>query len=96
MKRSFLAFFERVTPFLFILPAFLLFAGVVLLPSIGTTFCSFCEIRTGSTWQWVGLRNYSDAIFRDDIFHRALLNNFLYLLASWGESAVHGVFLAAT
>lgn len=86
--------FERTTPFLFILPALLLFAGVVLLPSLGTTFCSFFEIRTGSNWQWVGLRNYSDVFVHDDIFMQALLNNFIYLLATLVVEVLFGLVMA--
>jgi ABC-type sugar transport system permease subunit len=94
VNRRSVALFERMTPFLFILPALVLYLGVVLLPSVGTTFCSFCEIRAGLGWRWIGLRNYSDVFAHDDIFMRALLNNFLYLLATLVVEVLFGLVMA--
>jgi raffinose/stachyose/melibiose transport system permease protein len=94
MRQRSVPFRGWVTPVLFVLPAFVLFAGTVLLPTIGTGVCSFMEIRTGLGWQWVGLWNYTDALFRDDVFLLSIANNFGYLFATLIVEVLFGLVVA--
>ncbi|MFH1738119.1 MAG: sugar ABC transporter permease [bacterium] len=94
MNRRSFSLFERITPFLFILPALLLFAAVVLAPTVGTGVCSLFDIRTGADWRFVGAQHYHDALFGDDIFLLAILNNFFYLFATLFVEVLFGLIIA--
>ncbi len=76
------------------MPALCLFGAIIVLPSFGTAFFSLYEIQLGSGWRWMGLTNYSDALFRDDVFLRAMLNNTIYLVATLVVEVLFGLLIA--
>jgi len=73
---------NNLQAFSFILPAFLLFLGFVLLPSLGTFYYSLFDMNGFGKQEYIGVRNYIDAVWNDPIFGRSLLNNTVYLLAT--------------
>ena len=57
---------------IFVLPTFLSFAVVFLIPFILGIYLSFTEFTTVESAQWVGLENYIKAFTQDDNFLNAL------------------------
>ncbi len=81
---------KQLIPYLFLLPALVLFTLFILYPLIFNAVYSTYTIgsRLGD-WNFVGLANYK-AIFADFVFWRGLRNNFLFL----GGVIVFGTSLA--
>jgi len=70
---------KQLVPYLFLLPALVLFALFILYPLVFNLVYSAYTI--GSTlreWNFVGIANYKE-IFDDFVFWRSLRNNFLFL-----------------
>jgi raffinose/stachyose/melibiose transport system permease protein len=65
---------QRATYALFVLPAVLLIAFVVLAPAVLTLAASFTDWDGVSRPRWVGLENFHD-LLTDMIFWRAVFNN---------------------
>lgn len=64
-----------VTPYLFVLPYFLLFAVFVAVPvaiAIGLSFTNFNAIQTPS---FVGIKNYIELFLQDEVFIRYVIPN---------------------
>lgn len=70
---------EYVAGYLFILPVILLLIGLVGVPFVQGFHYSFTDWKGGSTWNYVGLRNFSELLHNDD-FYVALKNNVLVVL----------------
>lgn len=70
-------------PWLFLLPALLIYLTVIFVPSLYTLYLSFFNWN-GVTpdKEFVGLQNYVDLIVKDSVFPRALKNNLLWMLGS--------------
>jgi raffinose/stachyose/melibiose transport system permease protein len=64
---------RAVTPYLFLLPALLVFGFAVLVPLVATVGFSFTDWDGFNEMSWVGLDNYaralSDRTFRDSFLH---------------------------
>lgn len=71
--------YRALTPFLYILPGFLVYAVFVLWPILDTLRYSFFAWDGFSTPIFNGLANYT-ALLRDDLFLTALRNNLLFIL----------------
>jgi raffinose/stachyose/melibiose transport system permease protein len=56
----------------FVLPTFISFAVVFLIPFILGIYLSFTEFTTVESAQWVGIENYTKAFTEDDNFLKAL------------------------
>ncbi len=72
--------FKKISIFLFLLPALLLFIGVLIYPIIMSVCYSFYDLRSVSTtgMQWCGLDNYKELFTSGSIsFWRALGNSLL-------------------
>ncbi|GGG08347.1 sugar ABC transporter permease [Paenibacillus abyssi] len=70
-------------PWLFIMPALLIYLTVIFVPSLYTLYLSFFNWNgVAPTKQFVGFRNYADLIFRDSVFLKALANNILWTIGS--------------
>lgn len=70
---------RKVTPYLFLLPAALIFSFFVLYPVIFNLILSVHKWSGfGLNWEFVGVANYYK-IFGDPIFWKAFRNNFLFL-----------------
>jgi multiple sugar transport system permease protein len=71
-----------LTPYLFLLPGFLLFAVFRLYPLLDGLRLSFTNARLGRSAQaWVGLANY-ERLLDDTRFHVSLANTAFYTVAS--------------
>lgn len=66
------------SPYALVAPAVVLFAFVVLVPSVFNTVLSFASWSGTDTLQFIGLDNYLRA-FRDDIYLMAYRNTFGYI-----------------
>ena len=69
---------QRIAPYLYIAPAFLVMAGVIIYPVISMLAGSFFTTKNGVK-VFAGLRNYR-LVFADDLFWNALKNNALLFL----------------
>ncbi len=69
---------QRIAPYLYIAPAFLVMAGVIIYPVISMLAGSFFTTKNGAK-VFAGLRNYR-LVFADDLFWNALKNNALLFL----------------
>ncbi len=68
----------KTAPYFFLTPAMFLFMIFVIIPIIMSFTLSLYE-SDGSYKEWVGLANYRE-LMGDYIFHRALINNALWLI----------------
>jgi multiple sugar transport system permease protein len=84
-----------LTPYLLLLPAFVVITVILIYPIITVAMTSFyrIELYKYNLWLWVGIGNYLDA-FRDPIFYKALTNTALYVLATNSAQFSIGLFLA--
>ena len=58
----------------FVLPTFISFTVVFLIPFILGIYLSFTDFTTVESAQWVGLDNYIKAFTQDENFKNAVLN----------------------
>ena len=70
-----------ITPYLFLLPFFVVYGVFLLYPVVDAFRLSFFEQTGISTPEFVGLENYRE-LFTDERYLKALLNTTLYALAS--------------
>lgn len=87
---------RKVVPFCFLLPAFLLIMGFLVLPllySFYLGFTSFILTRDISP-MYVGLKNYQRAIFGDDMFWRSLRITLVFTFVSVGLEFFIGLAVA--
>jgi len=69
----------NITPYLFILPAFLFFFIFILLPVLNTFRYSFFDWTGFSDEVFVGIKNYQE-LLKDQTFLTGLLNNLKFIL----------------
>lgn len=69
----------QLTPYLYILPAFLFFSIFILIPILNTFRYSFFDWTGFSEEVFVGYKNYQE-LLRDQIFLTGLLNNLKFIL----------------
>jgi ABC-type sugar transport system permease subunit len=82
------------TPYLYLLPALVLYAVVLVYPFVDTFLLSFQQVTTlGGEREWVGLSNY-EAILSDPIFWRAGFNTLVFSIGMVFVPLVLGLFLA--
>lgn len=83
------------TPYLFLAPGFLLFALVILYPTVRAFQISLFhwQIVPGAVSDFIGLRNYARAI-HDPIFWRALANTSFYIAFTVPAQIALGLFFA--
>jgi raffinose/stachyose/melibiose transport system permease protein len=84
---------SKWTPFLFILPAFSIYAFTVLIPLIGTLGSSFTKWNGYGSPEWIGFRNYLRAL-KDTIFLSSFKHVFIYVLATIILEVAVGLILA--
>ncbi|ALS28565.1 ABC transporter permease [Paenibacillus sp. 32O-W] len=74
---------RALKPWLFVLPALIIFGIVILGPTLYTLYLSFYNWNGVSADRtFVGFRNYADLILHDSVFPRAIRNNLLWMLGS--------------
>lgn len=66
------------TPWLFLAPYLIIFVIFRFVPSVAAIGISFTQWRIIGTPQFIGLTNYI-ALLKDSSFHKALVNNMLFL-----------------
>jgi ABC-type sugar transport system permease subunit len=82
------------TPYLYLLPAMLLYLAVLVFPFIDTFILSFQKVTTlGGQREWVGLANY-EAILTDPVFWRAGFNTIVFSIGMVFIPLVLGLILA--
>lgn len=70
-------------PWLFLLPALLIYLTVIFVPSLYTLYLSFFSWNGVSPQRdFIGLQNYFDLFAKDTVFPRALKNNLQWMVGS--------------
>ncbi|UUZ96540.1 sugar ABC transporter permease [Paenibacillus sp. P25] len=70
-------------PWLFLLPALLIYLTVIFIPSLYTLYLSFFSWNgVGPHKDFVGLQNYAELILKDSVFPRAIKNNLQWMIGS--------------
>jgi raffinose/stachyose/melibiose transport system permease protein len=85
---------EAIAPYLYILPALLLFAVFILAPFAHTVWLSLFDWDGVTIGTWVGLENYTD-IFSDDVIQRSFLNVLILIFFVAVIPIVVGLVIAA-
>jgi cellobiose transport system permease protein len=86
---------QKLSPYLYISPFFLLFALVGLFPLVYTAFVSVHDWNLiGGKGDFVGLENYQQ-VLQQPLFWKALRNTFSIFLLSSVPQVLIGLFLAA-
>ncbi len=71
---------RAIVAWLFMLPILVLFALVVIGPSIAAVFYSFTDWSGIGKAEWVGLANYQKLFFQDLSFRKAFSNNIIWMI----------------
>ena len=71
---------SKLTPYLLLLPAFLLLVALRYVPAVSAILASFTDWSGTSAPEWVGLENYL-RLLQDDLFLASLKNMALYTVA---------------
>ena len=86
----------QLTPWLFLLPALALYVVFLLYPMVSSLYISSTDWDgLSDNWNFVGLDNYQDIFFGDDISRRALQNNVIWTLFTLLVPTVLGLILVA-
>lgn len=92
MKRK--SWKKQIEPYLWLLPAFVLFAVFTFIPFLQTIFKSFFIVDTlGQLRRFVGLENYA-YILGDQVFVKAIFNTLWYVVLTVPISKILGMILA--
>lgn len=83
---------QKLTPYLFLLPALTFFAIFVLFPMIWSLRLSFFEWKVVGE-SFVGFQNYAN-VLNDPIFYKSLLNTSLYVVGSVAGQVLLGLLFA--
>jgi multiple sugar transport system permease protein len=87
-KRESFQFFAYISPWLV---GFLVF---MLGPLIYSLLISFTDTKFGTSWNFVGLKNYKFMFTEDPLFYKSLINTLYYTLVSVPLGLVLAFFLA--
>jgi len=79
---------------LFILPALVIFAIFILFPAAQMFYYSFTQWDGLRLPKWIGLANFSRAVFVDEIFQKSFLNNVLYIIGTFVTEVAFGLGVA--
>ena len=66
--------------YLFLLPAFVIFSSVVIIPTLYSLYLSFFSWNGIAEKKFVAFKNYVNLFAADPVFLTALKNNFLWML----------------
>ncbi len=69
---------SKSVPYYFLLPVILIFSIFIIYPIIKSFLLSFYEFKAGE-YNFVGFDNYLN-LAKDKVFHKALINTFIYLI----------------
>lgn len=79
---------------LFVGPAFLLFTVILFIPMLKMLYYSLCEYNALSSPQFVGLANFKELFFGDEVMRIALKNSIFFMLFSAVTQQVVGLLIA--
>jgi raffinose/stachyose/melibiose transport system permease protein len=86
---------KKATPYLYIIPAFVFFLGIILVPAVATFYLSFYNWSgLGTNIQFIGLENYRAAFREGSYFLLSLRNNVVYLVATLVVELCFGLIIA--
>ncbi len=85
--------YKTMRPYLFILPAFVLYGGLILLPSIQNFIYSFFKWESLAKKSFAGFSNYIELVY-DKVFGLALLHNVIWAVLTIIFPLVVGLLLA--
>lgn len=80
--------------YLFISPWLLGFFLLTLIPLVYSFYLSLTQYNGITAPQFIGLQNYADIFFRDDLFTQSLYNAFYYAILSVPTSLILALILA--
>jgi raffinose/stachyose/melibiose transport system permease protein len=84
---------RKLSPYLFVAPALVVFAFAVLVPFVNTGYYSLTEWDGYGDQVFVGLQNYVDAV-QDTVFQRSFINVVIYILVTLVVEVLVGLLLA--
>ncbi len=87
---------EKVSYYLYLLPAFVVFGVFIFWPTIHSFFLSLCNysMSTISVAKFVGFEHFKDLFFEDRIFWKAMWNTAVYTFFTVPLTMAAGLFLA--
>jgi len=85
---------NRIVPYLMILPNYLIFAVFVLAPVLWIVYLGFTDYTILQPSEWIGGRNY-ERLFKDTLFHKAIINTIWYWIGTIVPAILLGLVLAA-
>ncbi|WP_373479074.1 carbohydrate ABC transporter permease [Geminocystis sp.] len=88
-------FWQKIQPYLFLLPASIVLSIIVFFPAIQAFSLSFTrfEYDLTQTPEWVGLENF-ERLFQDKLFRQTVINTFIYLMGVVPPLVILSLFLA--
>ena len=86
---------QKLTPWLFLLPALLIYTGFLVGPMLSTLYISFFDWDgLSDDMVFVGLANYIRILFHDEVSQLALRNNILWTIGAVIVPTAIGLLLA--
>ena len=79
---------------LFIAPAFILFTLVLFVPIMQAVYYSLCDYGALTKPEFIGLDNYKELLFDDEIMRIALKNSLFFMIFSVISQQIVGLLLA--
>lgn len=79
---------------IFMAPAFILFTLVLFVPIVQVFYYSFCEYGALTKETFIGLKNYKDLLFDDEIMRTALKNSMFFMIFSVISQQIFGILYA--
>jgi len=88
-------FSDKKVIFVFIMPAFILFTAVLLLPICYSVYASLCEWNGITAPVFIGVKNYVTLFTKDDVMRIALKNSLFFAVFSVVAQQIIGLFMAS-
>lgn len=79
---------------IFVAPAFILFTLVLFIPILQAVYYSFCDYGALTKEKFIGLKNYKELFFKDEIMRTALKNSLFFMIFSVVSQQIVGILLA--
>lgn len=88
-------FWQKIQPYLFLLPALIILSIIVFFPAIQAFSLSFTRFEYDLTQapEWVGLANFK-RLFQDKLFRQTMINTLIYLVGVVPPLVILSLFLA--
>lgn len=88
-------FWQKIQPYLFLLPALIILSVIVFFPAIQAFSLSFTRFEYDLTKapEWVGGENF-ERLFKDKVFRQAVMNTLTYLVGVVPPLVILSLFLA--